>query len=452
MHPNRRVSVLAKAIGVPQALRDSYVHQETLALLMIFSILRFVLGQNCAILKTTMGNELGLTTGQFGYVLGSFTAGYALFQMPAGDCGDRRGPRFVLTRLSVAWFVPTVLMGIIPGLIVYGSAASFAALLSLQFLLGALMAGMYPIAAKAVRLWFPISEHAFANAVVLCGAAIGLAIAQPLIAGIMKFSGWRAAFYLTSVLPLPVAYWWWKQAKAPSAANPCSEIIQSQGNSIDEVAGASRVFTWRGAFLEPIQNRNVLILSARYCLESYVLSTFFNWLFTYLTDERKLDIMTGAWGTSMPFITAAIALPTIGLISDRWSNKYGYVVGRRIVPMVCLASCAVLLWIGVAAATPLWITVGAFSMSVGLLFSTEGLYWSLISESTKDKAGASGGFMNMTGNLGSFLSAVVGGRLLTHVGWHPLFACAAGCAVASSLLWVLIRVEAPTSATTPRSA
>src|SRR5436853_2885309 len=46
---------------------------------------------------------LGLTKQQMGWVFSAFTLAYALFEIPTGYWGDRRGPRNVLLRVVLWW-------------------------------------------------------------------------------------------------------------------------------------------------------------------------------------------------------------------------------------------------------------------------------------------------------------------------------------------------------------
>ena len=63
-----------------------------------------------------MQAELGLTPGQWGWVIGAFTLAYAAFEMPSGALGDRNGQRTVLTRIVVWWSAFTALTGVVTGL------------------------------------------------------------------------------------------------------------------------------------------------------------------------------------------------------------------------------------------------------------------------------------------------------------------------------------------------
>ena len=124
--------------------------------------------------------------------------------------GFRRfGPRLVLTIAAVVWGGTTVMTGALPGLF-GGAASTLAVLLSVRFVLGIAEAATYPVAASTIGVWMPPSERAFSNAIVIAGMALGSAFSPPLMSRVMVASGWRTAFYLTSILAfLIAALWWW---------------------------------------------------------------------------------------------------------------------------------------------------------------------------------------------------------------------------------------------------
>lgn len=185
---------------------------------------------NISVAQHFMVPELGLSDMQVGQIFSSFMVGYALFQVPAGVWGDRRGPRFVLTVAVLSWGLLTLLTGLVPGLVVRGASAAFVSLLILRFMLGVGEAAMYPVAGRVVANWMPLAEHAFSNAVVMAGNTVGSALAPPLIAYLMQTFGWRFSFYLTGIFPFGIAVLWWWQARGLRGTAPGRK---PRGNRLD---------------------------------------------------------------------------------------------------------------------------------------------------------------------------------------------------------------------------
>jgi ACS family glucarate transporter-like MFS transporter len=403
-----------------------------------FSFVSYLLRMNISVAQQYMVPELRLSDVQIGAIFSTFMLGYSLFQVPAGVCGDRFGPRLVLTAAAVSWGLATFLTGLIPGLFIKGALAAFVFLLIVRFGLGIGEAATYPVAARAVANWMPASEHAFSNAMVIVGATLGSAFTPPLIAYVMQAFGWRATFYLTTFFPFAIAILWWWQA----TDRPEGHRAVSRRELAVIIAGRRRDGETRGPhWWAQLRNRNIAFLCASYFLYSYVMFIFVFWLFKYLVDVRKFSVVGGGWATSLPFVVASVALPSFGYLSDRLSARMGILWGRRAVAMGCLVCAGLLLFAG-AGASRLWVALAAISLSVGCLFSTEGPYWSTAIEMAGPHAGAAGGLMNMAGNLGGVVSTMAVPLLVRFLGWFGMFASACALTIVGAAFWLLIRERA----------
>src|SRR5215813_4058587 len=93
--------------------------------------------------------EFHLSNTQFGWVLSAFSLAYALFEIPSGIMGDRRGQKVVLTRIVLWWSLFTVLTGFTTG---------FVSLLIVRFLFGMGESGALPNTSGVISRWFPVHE------------------------------------------------------------------------------------------------------------------------------------------------------------------------------------------------------------------------------------------------------------------------------------------------------
>jgi MFS transporter, ACS family, glucarate transporter len=408
--------VISEAIVPTKAVR-----RKILATLGAFAFLSYMLRMNISVAQQYMVPELKLTDIQAGQVFSAFMLGYAIFQVPAGWLGDRFGPRRVLAAAAVIWGLTTLFTGLVPGRWITGTSAALLSLLIFRFFLGIGEAAMYPVAARAVAIWMPVREQAFSNALVMVGSCVGSAFTPPLIANVMQNMGWRATFYLTSLFPFIVALvWLWQSRNLPEG--------QSQHTTTTDHSSWWRL----------LKNRNVLILSLSYFLDSYVLFIFVFWLFKYLVDVRKFSLIGGGWATSAPFVVASVALPYFGYLSDRLCGRLGILQSRRLVAMGCLTSSALLLFAG-AGASNAALALAAISLSVGFLFSTEGQYWATIIGLGGPNAGAASGLMNMAGNLGGVVSTAAMPLLVHYLGWTGALASGSALALVGAALWLAIR-------------
>jgi MFS transporter, ACS family, glucarate transporter len=414
------------------------------ALLAGFSLVSYALRTNISIAAALMRSELHLNQIQIGHIFSAFLVGYAVFQAPAGALGDRFGPRLVLTVAAALWGLATLMTGALPG-VIGGAAATMAVLLGVRFLLGMAEAATYPVAASTVGSWMPPSERAFANSLVIAGMALGSAFIPPVMARVMVASGWRMSFYVTSILGfLIAALWWWYARDEPArhaAVNVQELRVIAAGRWSSTRPRRPADAAERHRFHWPLlRNRNMLLISASYFLDSYVLAVFVFWFYLYLIDERHFSILRGGVFSSLPWIAALLLVPTAGRSCDVLSLKYGSRLGRRVVAMTALCLSSVLLLWGARAEEPI-LAIVVLSLSVGFVMSTEGPFWSSAIDISGAHAGAAGGIMNTAGNLGGVASASLVPILVQRFGWSLALATGSLFGIVSALLWLLIRVD-----------
>ena len=421
------------SIGTPTSVR-----RNILLLLAGLSLASYVLRSNISIAAKFMKPELGLDDIQMGQVFSAFMLGYAMFQIPVGWWGDRRGTRLVLTLAATAWGATTLLTGVVP---VFGA---FAALLALRFLLGAAEAATYPVAARAVANWFPLGERTFANAVVIAGSTLGMIFNGPLVAALMETRGWRVTFFVTSILGFVIAFAWWRYA----TDQPEQHARINDAEVIAIYAGKPEMITDRhnqaGAWRVLLRNKNIGLISVSYFLDSFVLFIFIFWFYLYLTDERGFGVLKGGVYNSLPYVFAMVMLPLAGKLCDALAVRIGRNRSRRTFAMGCLLSAAIFLFLGAQVNAPLPAIV-CLSLAVGFLISTEGPFWSTTVEAAWPHAGTAGGVMNTAGNLAGVVSTALAPVLVRQIGWGGMFAVCAAMLVAAGLLWLLVQVEQPAS-------
>ena len=422
----------------PPPHRTGFVRYRIVALLAAFSLVAYLLRMNISVAAKFMMPDLGITQIQMGQVFSSFMLGYAIFQVPWGWLGDRRGPRRMLSIATLVWAVTTALTGLVPGLFVPGGTAAFVSLLVLRFSLGVGQAALYPLAARAVRNWLRVSERAFGYSIIIAAAAAGSAFTGPLVAWSMVELGWRTSFYLCSGLALVIAGLWYCYATDHPETHP--SIRPAELQSIRAGSPSSATGQPSTSWLSLLRNPNISLICVSYFLSSYVLFMFIFWFYLYLVDERKFSILGGGLFTSMPYVLALIVVPVGGYLSDRLCSTYGSSIGRRSVAIGGFAVSAVTLFLGTRAADP-YLAIGALSVSVAFMMATEGPFWSATIDVAGPHAGAAGGIMNMAGNLGGVVSTALVPVLVKQFGWAIALGSGSGLAIVGGLIWLLIQVD-----------
>ena len=412
-----------------QVSRSGKIRYRILALLVGLSLVSYLLRSNISVAAKFMMPELGLDEVEMGRVFSAFMLGYAIFQIPAGAWGDRRGPRLVLAVAALLWGITTFLTGLAPAL------AALTVLLVVRFLLGAAEAATYPVAARAVADWFPVGERTFASVVVVAGSTFGMIFNGPLISTLMVAQGWRVAFLVTSVTGLLMALLWWRFATDQPADHPAITAEELAAIGADRPAD-TQPFAWRTL----LADRNLGLVSISYFLDSYVLFIFIFWFYLYLTDERGFSVLKGGYYHSLPFVAAMILMPLTGWLCDRLGQRTSRSQARRSFAFGLLTLSAAALFLGARAAEPLT-AILCLSLAVGLLMSSEGPFWSTVTEAAWPHSGAAGGVMNTAGNLAGVVSTAVTPLMVKWIGWTGTFLASAAMLLTAGLLWFFIRTE-----------
>ncbi len=164
-----------------------------LALLCAVSAITFLDRLAIAVAEPGIRHDLSLSPEQWGWVLSAYVLANALFEIPSGMMGDRKGQRYELTRIVVWWSAFTALTGWCRSL--WQIAAS-------RFLFGVGAAGAYPNAAGVISRWFPRHEHARAQGFVWGASRLGGALAPLLLVPLQQRFGWQAIFWGLGALGL----------------------------------------------------------------------------------------------------------------------------------------------------------------------------------------------------------------------------------------------------------
>jgi ACS family glucarate transporter-like MFS transporter len=231
--------------------------------------------------------------------------------------------------------------------------------------------------------------------------------------------GWRLGLIASSVPALAMALIWLRIPEAPEVPDRVEIVPQPQGGHL--------------------RSRNFILLTISYTLQGYVGYIFVSWFYLYLVQERHVNLLTGAWMGSMPWVLSIISIPLGGFLSDRFASGWmGPVWGRRAIPMVGMGFSGVLISVG-AHTESAWVAAISLAFATALVMCVEGPFWTMMIQIAGKRSGSAGGTMNMGSNAGGLLSPVLTPVLAMYIGWENALHIAAGIAVAAALLWLGIR-------------
>ena len=378
----------------------AYRHR-TLAFLFFLSVVTYLDRVCISVAGPRMQAELGLSTTEWGWVVGAFTIGYALFEIPGGMMADRWGARSTLTRIVLFWSLFTGLTGMV---------TTFGLLLVVRFLFGAGEAGAFPGATSAISRWFPVVERSRAQGVVWMASRVGGMISPFLVVPIQRAWGWRASFFIFGVVGLfwCVAWWSWYRDRPRDK----KAVTEAELALIESDGGRTRMHG-QVRWGEVVKKSNFWKLLFAY--HGYAWGSFFylSWLHTYLQKGRGFTEDEMALWSSLPFVLGACGCLLGGTLSDYLVRRRGLRFGRRVVGTTGLALGAVFLFAAAQTeskvAAAIFLSLGYFSMDCQMPVS-----WALPLDLGGRSAGAIAGAMNMAGQLGSFLSSVAFGYLIEY--------------------------------------
>jgi sugar phosphate permease len=403
---------------------------RVLALLFFASTITYMDRVCISVAGKDIQEELGITLQQWGWVLGAFVLAYGLFEIPGGALGDKYGPRKVLTRIVTWWSAFTILTGL---------AQSFRQLLVIRFLFGAGEAGAFPNFSAAIARWFPAHERARAQSVVWMASRIGGALSPLIVIPIQQAWGWRAAFYLFGIIGMVWAVIWFvwfrddpRQKKNITAAelaviNPAP--VSTHKNKIP----------WGRIFSKP----NMWWIMLMYHANAWCGFFYLTWMHIFLANGRGFtpgELLALSW---LPFVFGAIANVIGGITSDHLVKRIGLKWGRRAVGFGGFGAATFFLALTIFTQGK-HATIVCLALAYGFSDFALPVAWAVCLDVGRNNAGLVTGAMNMSAQVGSFLTTVLFGYIVVAFGSYnaPLVPIAVMSLVAT-LAWLKIDPTKP---------
>ena len=274
--------------------------------------------QVLSVVAPVLRDQLSLSNTQYSYIIFAFQLGMILGQVPAGFLMDVVGPRIGFALIFVGWSVVNALHGISRGL---------NSLLALRFFLGITECGNYSGGIKVVAQIFAPKDRGRAGGYFNGGAQLGAVIAPPLVVLITVKFGWRAAFFLPSLLGLVWLIPWLRffphhfSGKQTLASVPPAEAPRPR-NTIN----LKKLFRQR-------QVAGLMIFRA---LTGPLTSFYWYWLPEYLRHGRSMAFVTIGLLAWIPFLAGCIGNIAGGYFSDGlirrgatsdFARKLGFILG-----------------------------------------------------------------------------------------------------------------------------
>ena len=338
--------------------------------------------------------DLQMSGEMMGLVLGIFAVGYALFQVPSGWIADHLGPRKALTLVVSVWSVFTALTG---------AARNAVQILVLRFLFGVGEAGAFPGATQAFFRWLPVKDRGLAHGINFSGSRLGAAFSLFLMPWLIVQIGWRWTFAVNGLIGVIWATVWLIWFRDNPKDNP--RVNEAELDYIEKGRVSDFAATVKSSFAEVFTSLNMSLAMVQYFASNVTFFISLTWLPSYLKNQWPNDPRAVYW-SAMPLIFAAFANWVAGTMVTQLFKRGHHVGSRRATAIVGFTLGVVGLLLATQT-TDLYLFVFWFSLATFGVDMTLSPSWAFCNDIGGVNSGAVSGSMNMVGNIGAALSAIM---------------------------------------------
>jgi ACS family hexuronate transporter-like MFS transporter len=407
------------------ATRPGRYRWRVCALLLAATTINYVDRQVLGVLAPFLQDEIGWSEIEYGYIVTSFQAAYAIGLLCAGAIVDRFGTRIGYALAISVWSLAAM------GHALAGSVVGFAIA---RFALGLGEAGNFPAAVKTVAEWFPRRERALAVGIFNAGSNIGAILAPLLVPVIAVTWGWRAAFLFTGVLSAAWLAAWLLTYRTPEQQPKLSaaELAHIRSDPPETTA--------KLPWLQLLRHRQAWAFVAAKFITDPVWWLFLFWLGKFLASEYGLSLATIGPPMIVVYLMADVGSVAGGWLAGRFI-RLGWDVNRaRKGAMLACALCVAPV-VFVTQLDNLWLAVGLIGLAMAGHQGWSANVFTLPSDMFPRHAVASvvgiGGF---AGAVGGMAMSLFTGAQLQSTGSYTRVFLIAGAAYLVALLVVHLLV------------
>ncbi len=385
---------------------------------------------NLSVAAPTLQKQLHLTPTQLGLILSSFSWAYAAAQIPAGLVASWLRPR--RTYLYALW-VWCILLALTT------TATSFGAWIAFRIPFGLAEAVTWPAASILLSRWFPRLEYSQAMSLQNLGLVIGAAIAPPIVAVIISYWSWQAAFIVTGLIAGLMGTFFYFYTKDDPADDPRvsqEELAWIKHDQVrEEATQAPAGFVWvllRCPSLWAVGMANFGL--------DFINFMFLTWYPSYLTTTYHMSLGRMGVMAMEPYVLGVIAVLGAGkLVRMMCDGGMDSVAARRIVIFAGLLLGTIALFATITVSN-LYASVTAMSLGYAFVMSILGPMWSTPAEIAGPQGvGFASGFVNFVGNVGGIGSPILMGVMFQRFhSFTPAIMISAGVTLACGVIFLLL--------------
>lgn len=302
------------------------------ALLFFATTVNYIDRQILSLLKPVLDTELGWTNEQFGKVNAAFQAAYAIGLFGFGAFVDRVGTKIGYAVSIAAWSLAAMSHALV------GSVSGF---FTARVALGLGEGGNFPSGVKAVAVWFPARERAYATALFIAGSNVGAIIAPAVVPWLAFTFGWRSAFVAAGIAGFVWLVPWLTRYDEPErisslSAEELAHIRSDAGTSERDDDDGPRMSTFA-----ILRHRQAWAFIVAKFLTDPVWWFFLIWLPDYFKKTRALSIKD-SWVHLVTIYSIVTALSIAGGWFSGYLTRRGHTVTRARKTAMFTFACTVL--------------------------------------------------------------------------------------------------------------
>jgi ACS family hexuronate transporter-like MFS transporter len=370
------------------------------ALLFFATTINYIDRQILSLLKEILDKQIGWTNEQFGWVNSAFQFSYGIGLLGFGWFVDRFGTKIGYTVSIIAWSISAAAHALV---------GSFGGFITARSALGLGEAGNFPSAIKAVALWFPKRERAFATSIFNAGTNAGALIAPAIIPWMAYTYGWQSCFIAAGIAGLLWLFLWVPFYDEPEKCKRvgAAELVFIRSDREEEQP--QEKIPW----LSLLGYRQTWSFIIAKFLTDPVWWFFLIWLPDFFKKTRGLEIKK-SWIHIVTIYGIVTVLSIFGGWITGYLTKRGWTVTRaRKTGMFVFALCA--LPILMVTKVGDWTAVLLIGLAGSAHQAWSANLYTTVSDMFPKKAVASViGIGGMAGSAGGILFPALSGRLLDH--------------------------------------
>lgn len=414
------------AIASPESLpRFRYWQTRTLIASMVGYAAFYFVRKNLSMAMPAMEHDLGVTKADLGLFLTLHGLLYGVSKFVNGFWGDRANARVFMVVGLLLSAVANVAFGF--------SSAVF--LLGVIWMVNGWVQGMgFPPCARLMTHWFPPQKLATKMSIWNTSHSIGAGLVVISCGYILKYLGWRWAFWIPALAVVVIAGLLWLTMRDTPSSVGLPELPMTKkpetGHRPDSDSAEHKRALRKLVFGNPtiwlVAAANFFVYTLRYGV--------LDWGPTLLHESKGISIQHAGWMVAAFEVSGLLGMLAAGWLTDRWFKGRGV----RMCVICMVFACVFLFLFWKWPSPPTWLATCLLGASGFFIYGPQALVGIIAANLATNRAAATA--VGLTGLFGYASSIVSGwglGRLVELHGWDAGLGMLIGVGAIGTVLFLL---------------